>query len=171
MIFAWCALDQTPEWEFIETSAKFMASHNRFDMESCDTALFDQFTYVKKFVTPDKIQSWEENNIDTDKRWVEIFQHFAKNNIPYNHMLKVVAYILCLPGTSAPVERIFSLITEIWSVDKTQLKVDTLKHILYTRYNIKLDCLQFFDFLKSQPKLLEKIGSNEKYAFKAVQST
>lgn len=34
------------------------------------------------------------------------------------------------------------------------------------RYNIKMTCLEFFDFIKTQPKLLEKIGNDDKYAFK-----
>lgn len=134
-------------------------------------ALFDQFIYVKKYVTAEKIQSWEENSIAIDQRWVESFQHFSNNHIPYNHMLKIVSYILCLAGTSAAVERLFSLISEIWSVDKTQLKISTLKNILYTRYNIKLNCTEFFELLKSQLKLLEKIASTEKYAFKSREST
>lgn len=166
MIFAWAALDQTPEWEFIEASAKFMASKQRFDIESFDIELFDQCSYLKKFISNEKIQSWEQENIATDQRWVECFKHFAKHNVPCNHMLKIVSYILALPGTSAPVERIFSLINDIWSAEKTRLSIETLKDILYVRYNIKMTCLEFFEFIKTQPKLLEKIGSSEKYAFK-----
>lgn len=166
MIFVWSALDQPPEWEYVEASAKLIASKNRFDIESCDTELFDQFTHLNKYVTAEKIQSWEENSIATDQRWVECFKHFAKKNIPYNHLLKIVSYILCLPGTSATVERLFSLINDIWSIDKARLSIGTLRDLLYVRYNIKMSCLEFFEFLKGQPKMLEDIGSDGKYAFK-----
>lgn len=166
MIFAWCALDQQPEWKFIEASAKFISSKQRFDIESCDMELFDQFTYLKKYVSENKIHSWEENNVTFDQRWVECFQHFAKNNIPFNHISKIVAYILSLPGTSASVERLFSLINDVWSTEKTRLDINTLRDILYVRYNIKMSCLEFFNFIKNQSEILEQIGSTDKYAFK-----
>lgn len=166
LIFAWTALDQPLEWKFIETSAKYIASKGRFDFESCDNELFDQCNYLKKFATEERIQSWDEKEIGVDKRWVECFEHFAKNNVPYNHIIKIISYIFCLPGTSAPVERVFSLINDIWTSDKTQLSVQTLRDLLYVRYNINKTCLEFFDFIKKQHKLLEKIGSEDKYAFK-----
>lgn len=166
MIFAWVALDQPPEWIFIESSAKYMVEMKRFDMESTDNDLFDQFTYLKKYVVVEKIQQWEENSVAIDQRWVEIFQHFAKNDVPYNHLLTIVSYILSLAGTSATVERVFSMINDVWTDAKTQLKIETLKDILYTRYNIKMNCLQFFEFIKTQPKMLEEIGKDDKYAFK-----
>lgn len=83
MIFAWSALSQIPDWKFSEDSAKCIAKQQCFDMESYDTALFDQFSYLKKFVTVDKIQSWDENSFAIDRRWVECFQHFAKKYVPY----------------------------------------------------------------------------------------
>lgn len=166
MIYAWTALDHPHEWKYIEITAKHIASIGRFDMESCDNALFDQTCYLQKYATAEKIQSWEENEVVTDKRWVECFKHFAKNNIPYNQLIKIVSYVLCLPGTSASVERVFSLINDIWSPEKSQLSIETLRDILYVRYNIKMTCLEFYDFLKQNPKLLEKIGSDDKYAFK-----
>lgn len=166
MIFAWCALDQQPEWKFIEASAKFISAKQRFDIESCDTELFDQFTYLKKYVSENKIHSWEENNVTFDQRWVECFQNLAKNNIPFNHISKIVAYILSLPGTSASVERLFSIINDVWSTEKTRLDIKTLRDILYVRYNIKMSCLEFFNFIKNQSEILEQIGSTDKYAFK-----
>lgn len=166
MIFAWCALDQPPQWKFIETTAKYIATNNHFDLESSDTDLFDQFTYLERYVTEEKIQSWEENGTATDQRWVEIFQHFVKKKVPYNHMVRIISYILSLPGTSATVERVFSLINQIWNDEKSQIKIETLRDLLYVRYNIKMTCKEFFEFLKMQPKMLKEIASNEKYAFK-----
>lgn len=109
MIYAWTALDHTPEWEFIEVTAKHMTSIGRFDMESCDNALFDQTHYLQKYATKEKIQSWEENAVVVDERWVECFKHFAKNNIPYDHLMKIVSNVLCLSGTSASVDGCFEM--------------------------------------------------------------
>ncbi|XP_039953666.1 uncharacterized protein LOC120770336 [Bactrocera tryoni] len=49
-------------------TAKYIATNNHFDLESSDTDLFDQFTYLERFVTEEKIQSWEENGTATDQR-------------------------------------------------------------------------------------------------------
>lgn len=165
-LLAWVALDHPPEWAVIEVSAKFIATKGRFDMMANDTELCDQVTALKKYVTTDKIQEWEENEVSTDKRWVECFHRLAKLKIPYDHILNIVSYILCLPGTSAAVERIFSLINDVWSSEKSRISIDTLKKILVVRYNMKMTCLEFYDFLKSKPKLLEEIGKSDKYAFK-----
>uniref|UniRef100_A0A034WRC0 HAT C-terminal dimerisation domain-containing protein n=1 Tax=Bactrocera dorsalis TaxID=27457 RepID=A0A034WRC0_BACDO len=81
-------------------------------------------------------------------------------------MVRIISYILSLPGTSATVERVFSLINQIWSDEKSQIKIETLRDLLYVRYNIKMTCKEFFEFLKMQPKMLKEIASNEKYAFK-----
>lgn len=130
MLFAWTALDVTPEWEYVEASAKYMAEKDRFDSLSCDNDLFDQFACLKKYVTEAKIQYWEENCTAVDQRWVEIFGHFSKNNIPFNHLLSMVSFVYCLPGTSATVERVFAIINKIWTIEKTRLQINTLKNIL-----------------------------------------
>lgn len=62
MLFAWTSLDIVPEWAFLEASAKYLEDKNQFDTLANDNELFDQFTELKKFVTADKIQFWEEKN-------------------------------------------------------------------------------------------------------------
>lgn len=165
MIFAWCALKKLPKWEDIEASVTFMTSKNRFD-RTHETELFDQLTYLKQYVTSEKIAMWTEKETPTDARWVECFQHFREQNIRYEHVKTIVSYILCLPGTSASVERIFSLINDIWTTEKTRMLLSTLKDIVFVRYNIKMSCLGFFNFLKSQPQMIKAIGTEGKYAFK-----
>lgn len=59
--------------------------------------------------------------------------------------MKLVAeFALCLPGTNAPTERVFSLINT-WTPDKSQLKVDTLKHMLVVKGNFSDLCDNFYD--------------------------
>ena len=52
---------------------------------------------------------------------------------------------------------------KIWTADKTQLSVSTLKSLLLLKCNFKQSCLEFYNFLKSSPELLKKIISSEKY--------
>ena len=130
MLFAWIALDIVPEWKFIQASAKYIAEKDKFDFISNDTDLFDQFGCLKNFATNSKIQAWEETSTAIDQRWVEIFGYFSKNKIPFDHLLSIVSFALCLPGTSATVERVFAIVNKIRSEEKTQLKIDTLRSIL-----------------------------------------
>ena len=59
-----------------------------------------------------------------------VFLHFKQNNIPYENILKIVEYALSLPGTNAATERVFSSINKIWTTEKTQLNIKTLKYNL-----------------------------------------
>ncbi|MGH0141232.1 UNVERIFIED_CONTAM: hypothetical protein FKN15_073117, partial [Acipenser sinensis] len=49
----------------------------------------------------------------------------------YKALAKAVEFVLCLPGTSAPVERVFSLMNAAWSPDKACLSVTTIKAMLF----------------------------------------
>ena len=69
---------------------------------------------------------------------------------------KIIQYIFCLPGTNASTERVFSQMNKIWTADKTQLSVSTLKSLLLLKCNFKQSCLEFYNFLKSSPELLEE---------------
>jgi hypothetical protein len=49
---------------------------------------------------------------------VELLQHFVHNNIQFCEILKIVQFALALPGTNAPVERVFSLMNDLWTDEK-----------------------------------------------------
>ena len=76
---------------------------------------------------------------------------------------ELVQFVRCLPGTNAATERAFSHMNKIWTSEKTQLKVPTLKALLMTKVNFKHTCMEFYGVLKSTPELLKKISSSEKY--------
>lgn len=161
--FLWINLKEKPEWGNISNTMNLLANKNIFDLEEIAGKLFDQCNYVGNYVTDEKIEEWREKKVDTDKRWVEIFQHFRNNNIPFDQISSVVEYILCLPGTNTTVERIFSAVNKSWTREKSQLHVSVLKSILFVKYNIQLSCIEMFNLLKSRDDLLNKIASSEKY--------
>lgn len=49
-------------------------------------------------------------------------------------------------GTSAVVERLFSLINNYWTDDKSRLTVDTVKSWLAIKHNCKMTCEEFHKF-------------------------
>jgi hypothetical protein len=67
---------------------------------------------------------------------VEVFTYFNANDLAHVNFSIIVEYILCLPGSNAPVERVFSHMNKIWSSEKTQLGVSVLKAIFITKGNI-----------------------------------
>lgn len=74
-------------------------------------------------------------------------------------------YLLTVPGTNAPTERVFSLMNAMWTADKTALKVDTLHAMLQVKFNMG-KCERFLDILNHDPELVKKIHTSEKYDFK-----
>lgn len=172
LIFDWAGLAAAPNWEDVETTIKFMVEKNWLKPEDNNVELFDEFGYILKFITPEKICEWNKKNPPTKprstkphQRWVECFKHFQSNNVPYTRFARIIEFIFCLPATSASVERIFSLIAKLWTKEKSQLKLDTLKHMLFLKYNLKFECVEFYNFLKESPTLLKQISSQDKYDF------
>lgn len=62
------------------------------------------------------------------------------HQLPYKEFSHLIEFVLCFPGTSAPLERVFAKANKIWT--------------------------EFYDILKKKPSLLQKISTQEKYDFK-----
>lgn len=93
------------------------------------TEVLDEFSLIFNYDTDAKITSWNGENVAAEDRWVELFTHFHANNIYCTSFRKIIECVLCLPGSNAPVERVFSVINKIWTSEKTQLSVEVLKAI------------------------------------------
>ena len=161
----WGLLKKVPTWPDVEKTLEFLVESKLFDPEF-HTEMFDDFAYTLNYINEDKISEWNKSKLSADQRWVEIFTHFKDNDINHKQMAKVIQYIFCLPGTNASTERVFSQMNKIWTIDKSQLNVSTLKALLILKYNFKHSCLDFYKLLKSTPDLLTKIISSEKYKTK-----
>lgn len=77
----------------------------------CENDLFDEVSLVKRYVTDEKIKCWLSANVETDKKWTELFLHFKHNNIPYQNILKIVEFALSLPGTNTQQQNVFFLVS------------------------------------------------------------
>jgi hypothetical protein len=60
----------------------------------------------------------------------------------------MVEFAVSLPGTSTPVERVFSIMGNIWPVERGRLLVSTVKHLLNVKINSELSCCEFMMSLK-----------------------
>lgn len=150
---------------------KILAAKTSFDLIENSSKVLEQYDYLRNYCSAEKFTEWKGKKTSTEERWVEIFKHFDAQNVPFRELSQIIEYILCLPGTSAPVERIFSIAKNIWKVECSNLHMVTLKSMLCVKYNMDFTCIQFFDFLKTQPELLRKIGCQDKYSFKQKKSS
>ena len=112
------------------------------------------------------IEQWRQSDTDTAQRWLDVFEHFRSQEIEYDAVLQLVQFALALPGTNAPIERVFFLMNNIWSDAKTQLTTETLRSMLIATVNTDKPCLDFYKEIKGNKQLLTSIHSTEKYKWK-----
>jgi len=109
-------LKKVPNWSEIEKVAEFISNKGFFNPNN-DTALFDQFMLTLQYVTQEKIDKWNLEKKPTDQHWVCIFKYFKEKDIQCDKMI-IVKYVLCLLGSNASTECVFSHITKIWTKEK-----------------------------------------------------
>jgi hypothetical protein len=63
---------------------------------------------------------WNEEKIPSETRWIEVFKILAQHNRPLKNMSLLAQYAFAIPGSSAEVERLFSIINDVWGPDKPQ---------------------------------------------------
>jgi hypothetical protein len=78
-------------------------------------------------------------------------------------MKKVVELLLCLPSSSASVERVLSRMNYMWFEEKSGFNVDTIQCILAVKMNTHLSYEAFSEKLASNPGLPKKVYSSDKY--------
>lgn len=132
-------------------------------LDAEDRKIHEQFGQIAAYCSTAKIAEWRSKSTTTADRWVDIFTYMDEQNHEYSDFLPVVEYILCLPATTASVERTFASIEKLWSSDKTQMGIETLKGMIVVKCNMEFTCSQFYDYIKEKPELLRKIASSEKY--------
>lgn len=159
-----------PEWSDVEKAMQFLIERNHFDEDNAG-ALLQQFGYLKRYLTDSKLEEWALKKMSTEQRWVELFRHFQRQDIPYVEISSITEFALCLPGTSASVERVFSAVTKVWTVDKARLEIPTIRSMLIVKYNMELSCVEFYNMLKENPALLNKISSSKKYDRDEVEAS
>ena len=75
-----------------------------------------------------------------------------------------MSIVMCLPGSNAPVERVFSQMNVIWTDSRNRFTVPSIKAILFVKTNINLPCDKFMEMLAKDRAIQKKIHSSEKYA-------
>ena len=124
-------------------------------------SLFDQTVCVSKYTTNKVI--WCAQKTPIDQKWVKICCHFSKENIDISHLLELVYFALALPETNAQIERVFSLMNDMWDDGKSEMRPETVRQMLILKVNIAMPCRQFYDLMSKENSLLKSIHTSEKY--------
>lgn len=109
------------------------------------------------------ISEWSRQGKAPDDRWLVIFRYMRDQQRPVENLSMLVQFGFSLPGASTDVERLFSMIFDIWSPDKPQMNSQTLEAVLNVKFNCNKSCQEFYDSIISDKDLLRQAQSQDKY--------
>lgn len=162
------------EWGIVEKSAEYINSllPSVINIDQ----MFDELTVVNSALKKIKLkmdESREQHKQEKKKGefieitgvqlWLETHKLLQSADCTCSNFDKVLEFALCLPGTSASVERIFSLMKHVWSPDRNRLMVGKVQAMLSIKVNCKMSCVEFFEDIKGNKPFLKKVLSSEKY--------
>lgn len=71
--------------------------------------------------------------------------------------------VLCIPGSNAFCERVFSLMNVQWTDDRSSLGEDTVESLVTIASNASISCQEARDEFKENKDLLRAVISGDKY--------
>jgi hexokinase len=76
----------------------------------------------------------------------------------------ILEFSFAIPGTSAAIERIFSITNALWNDGKSRFLVETIKAAIITKTHFEeLSCKDFYTLISNNPRLLQETRSSTKY--------
>lgn len=126
--------------------------------------LFDEVSGLQEFLRDGILEEWKREDTPLIQRWHSVVSHFQLNEIPHINIDRLASVVICLPGSNAPVERVFSLMNDMWTAERNRFKVSTIKAMLTVKTNFNLPCQDFMEKLTKNKLILKNIHSSQKYA-------
>lgn len=118
-------------------------------------ALFGEVTGLQEFLKGGSLEEWKTSETRLSQRWSTVVNHFKENDIPHSNLARLASVVMCLPGSNAPVERVFSQMNDLWTEARNRFTVPTIKAVLIVKTNFNLPCQEFMEKLankQSNPK-------------------
>lgn len=162
--FQWIKLNVPLAWTEVASSLKVIRDMQKKMLTTIDEdVLFDEMNHINNVVCT-KTEEWKVNKTEVETKWCDVFTVLKQKDINVSNILPLVQFVLAIPGTNAAVERIFSLTNSLWTDEKNRLSVDTVKSIIVIKTHFQnKSCLEFYDFISTNSKLLQEIISSVKY--------
>jgi hypothetical protein len=125
--------------------------------------LYDEIVALNVCLTNGKILK----DKPVDKIWVDIL-----NSIICLQLKRIVSITLSVPVSNAFVERIFSIVENIWRNDRNNMRLELVRAEICIRTNFKLNCSEFYNYLTlpEQKELLNAAENPMKYNFKKTKN-
>jgi hypothetical protein len=170
-IFSWLSLNFLPDWENdVKPSVKYIQARHGLETLNTDE-VFDELDRLQQYMNGNLLR-WEAEKVESDSRWNEAINNLKSQKRPIDQISLMVQYAFAIPGTSTEVERLFSIINDVWGSDKGNLSLQMLESIVNVKLNRDQSCIEFYESIKSNKKLLQKVHRQEKYdKMKTTQPT
>lgn len=133
MAHSWILLRKPLEWKMVEHTVHEMHKIGLLDEDEYSPNVHLQVSYVQKYCSLDQISKWRDEKTTTDERWIQMLCKLREDERDIQQFTYIIGYLLSLPGSTAPVERIFSSVNKIWTVDKSRLKTETIEAMLMVK--------------------------------------
>lgn len=78
--FKWTLLNSKIEWKEVSSVVEFVMREVK-DIVINDNFLFEEIRRVNLYLNEEKLKKWNDEKIELDKRWVEIFRHFRVSHM------------------------------------------------------------------------------------------
>jgi hypothetical protein len=119
--------------------------------------LFDEIILLNEFLEKKEFIS----SLDHIEKWIQFINICKAPNIEI-----ILEIVFSIYSSNAYIERVFSIMNNICSDDRSKLLTPNLKAELCVKINYNFKCSQFYDYIKNNDKLLNACKSNSKYTFK-----
>ncbi|VVC27326.1 Ribonuclease H-like domain [Cinara cedri] len=164
-IFRWTQLINYPTWNDIQKSLIFILQNNKqIGWNVDEDILFDEYNHVVNVIN-ENLKECQNKYVCVEEIWCAIYTILNSKSILINNFWNIVEYSLAMPGTNAAIERVFSITNLLWTGEKNRFLVPTIKSIILLKNRFKkYSCNDFYDFLLTQPKLLNAISPWQKYS-------
>jgi hypothetical protein len=102
------------------------------------------------------MSKWNTNLITAVERWTEVFEFVQSEGISLRNIHIILEISLAIPGTTASIERLFSITNSLWTDEKNSFLVETTKAVIMTKTHFQdLTCNDFYTLILKKPKLLQ----------------
>jgi hypothetical protein len=125
-MFHWTLLKNPPSWEKILHSTKHIADVDKNIMKILDEdGLFHEFIHIEN-ISKTRMDEWNG--------------------------LKYLSFSFAIPGTSAAIERVFSITNALWTDKKSCFLVENIVSVIVTETHFEeLSCNDFYTWISNIP--------------------
>ncbi|XP_069076632.1 uncharacterized protein [Pleurodeles waltl] len=122
-----------------------------------------QYLFNEYSIIAPALRAVAGSNLPCAQKWLNVF---SKLPCEVPNIKKLMSFILSLPASNAPTERIFSQLKFTWTDTRNSCDVELAKAELQIQMNMKHSCADFYQFSLRNKKLQMSVCSDKKYSFK-----